>query len=128
MTNDIDNIASTLQQSFTQIITSVLTVLGVLVMMFTISWLLALISLLTVPLSIVVTVMIMRRSQKQFAAQWEHTGILNGHVEEMHTGRAIVKVFGHEARVDRASSTPRTRSCSRPASRRSSSPASSSLR
>ena len=97
VTNDIDNIASTLQQSFTQIITSVLTVLGVLVMMFTISWLLALISLLTIPLSIVVTMGIMRRSQKQFAAQWEHTGILNGHVEEMHTGRAIVKVFGHEA-------------------------------
>jgi ATP-binding cassette subfamily B protein len=96
VTNDIDNIASTLQQSLTQIITSVLTVLGVLAMMFTISWLLAAISLLTVPLSVIVTVLIMKRSQKQFAAQWERTGALNGHVEEMHTGRAIVKVFGHE--------------------------------
>jgi ATP-binding cassette, subfamily B, multidrug efflux pump len=96
VTNDIDNIASTLQQSLTQIITSVLTVLGVLAMMFTISWLLAAISLLTVPLSVVVTILIMKRSQKQFAAQWERTGTLNGHVEEMHTGRAIVKVFGHE--------------------------------
>jgi ATP-binding cassette, subfamily B, multidrug efflux pump len=96
VTNDIDNIASTLQQSLTQIITSVLTVVGVLAMMFTISWLLAGISLLTVPLSVVITIMIAKRSQKQFAAQWERTGVLNGHIEEMHTGRAIVKVFGHE--------------------------------
>jgi ATP-binding cassette subfamily B multidrug efflux pump len=97
VTNDIDNIASTLQQSLTQIITSVLTVAGVLVMMFTISWLLAVISLLSVPLSVAITMFIAKRSQKQFALQWERTGTLNGHVEEMHTGRSIVKVFGHEA-------------------------------
>ncbi len=95
VTNDIDNIANTLQQSLTQIITSILTVIGVLAMMFWINWLLATISLLTVPLSIVITVFIAKRSQKQFAIQWERTGTLNGHVEETHTGRNIVKVFGH---------------------------------
>jgi len=97
VTNDIDNIANTLQQSFTQIITSVLTVVGVLAMMFSISWLLAVISLLTVPISVVVTMAIVKRSQKQFVAQWEKTGTLNGHIEEVHTGRNIVKIFGREA-------------------------------
>jgi ATP-binding cassette subfamily B multidrug efflux pump len=96
VTNDIDNIANTLQQSLTQIITSVLTIIGVLGMMFWINWLLAGISLLTVPISVVVTVFVAKRSQKQFALQWERTGDLNGHVEEMHTGRNIVKVFGRE--------------------------------
>ena len=81
VTNDIDNIANTLQQSLTQIITSLLTIVGVLIMMFSINWLLAGISLLTVPISVVVTVFIARRSQKQFALQWERTGALNGHVE-----------------------------------------------
>ena len=96
VTNDIDNISQTLQQSLTQLITSVLTVIGVLIMMLTISPLLALISLLAVPASLVVTVLIASRSQKQFAAQWERTGTLNGHVEEMHTGHAIVKLFGRQ--------------------------------
>ena len=96
VTNDIDNIANTLQQSLTQIITALLTVVGVLAMMFWINWLLATISLLTVPLSVVITIAIAKRSQKQFAAQWERTGTLNGHIEEMHTGRNIVKVFGRE--------------------------------
>ena len=96
VTNDIDNIANTLQQSLTQIVTSALTVVGVLAMMFWINWLLATISLLTVPLSVVITMFIAERSQKQFAIQWERTGTLNGHVEETHTGRTIVKVFGHE--------------------------------
>jgi ATP-binding cassette subfamily B protein len=96
VTNDIDNIAQTLQQALTQISTSVLTVVGVLIMMFSINWLLALIALLTVPLSVMVTMQIAKRSQRQFAAQWEHTGTLNGHIEEMHTGRNIVKVFGRE--------------------------------
>jgi ATP-binding cassette subfamily B protein len=96
VTNDIDNIANTLQQSLTQIVTSVLTIIGVLTMMFFINWLLAGIALLTVPVSIVITLMIARRSQKQFALQWERTGDLNGHVEEMYTGRNIVKIFGHE--------------------------------
>ncbi len=96
VTNDIDNIAQTLQQSLTQLITALLTVVGVLVLMFVISPVLAVISLLAVPLSVVVTILIASRSQKQFAAQWEHTGTLNGHVEEMHSGHAIVKVFGRQ--------------------------------
>ncbi len=96
VTNDIDNISQTLQQSLTQLITSVLTVIGVLIMMLTISPLLAVISLLAVPASLVVTVVIAGRSQKQFVAQWERTGRLNGHVEEMHTGHSIVKLFGRQ--------------------------------
>ncbi len=96
VTNDIDNISQTLQQSLTQLITSVLTVIGVLIMMLTISPLLAVISLITVPVSIAVTVLIAGRSQKQFVAQWARTGSLNGHIEEMHTGHAIVKVFGRQ--------------------------------
>jgi ATP-binding cassette, subfamily B, multidrug efflux pump len=95
VTNDIDNIANTLQQSMTQAITSVLTVVGVLIIMFSISPLLAIISLLVVPLAISTTVVIARRSQTQFAAQWERTGTLNGFVEEVHTGHNLVKVFGH---------------------------------
>jgi ATP-binding cassette subfamily B protein len=97
VTNDIDNIANTLQQSLTQLITAVLTVVGVLLIMLTISPLLAAISILVVPVALVITVLIARRSQKQFAAQWERTGTLNGYVEEMHTGHSIVKVFGHQA-------------------------------
>jgi len=97
VTNDIDNIAHTLQQSASQIITALLTIVGVLGMMFWISPLLALISLMVIPLSVVVTMFIAKRSQKQFAAQWERTGTLNGHVEEMYTGHSIVKVFGHQA-------------------------------
>jgi ATP-binding cassette, subfamily B, multidrug efflux pump len=96
VTNDIDNIGQTLQQSLTQLITSVLTVLGVLVVMITISPILAAISLLAVPLSLAVTIFIAKRSQAQFVAQWASTGTLNGHVEEMHTGHAIVKVFGRQ--------------------------------
>ncbi len=96
MTNDIDNISQSLQQSMTQIITSTLTIVGVLIMMLTISWLLALISVLVVPVSVVVTMFIAKRSQKQFAAQWETTGDLNGHVEEMFTGHNVVKVFGRQ--------------------------------
>ena len=96
VTNDIDNIGQTLQQSLTQLITSLLTIIGVLILMLTISPILAVISILAVPVSIVVTVLIATRSQKQFAAQWASTGTLNGHVEEMHTGHAIVKVFGRQ--------------------------------
>jgi ATP-binding cassette, subfamily B, multidrug efflux pump len=96
VTNDIDNIGQTLQQSLTQLITSLLTVVGVLIVMITISPILAVISLLAVPLSLVVTILIARRSQAQFVAQWASTGSLNAHVEEMHTGHAIVKVFGRQ--------------------------------
>ena len=96
VTNDIDNIGQSLQQSLTQLITSLLTIVGVLILMLTISPLLAVISLLAVPASLVVTVLIIGRSQKLFAAQWASTGTLNGHVEEMHTGHAIVKAFGRQ--------------------------------
>ena len=96
VTNDIDNIGQSLQQSLTQLITSFLTIVGVLIMMLTISPILALVSLLAVPASLVVTVAIIRRSQPQFVAQWASTGTLNGHVEEMHTGHAIVKAFGRQ--------------------------------
>ncbi len=99
VTNDIDNIGQSLQQSLTALITSLLTIVGVLILMLTISPLLAAISLLAVPASLAVTVLIVRRSQQQFVAQWASTGALNGHVEEMHTGHSIVKAFGrqHEA-------------------------------
>ena len=96
VTNDIDNIGQSLQQSLTQLITSLLTIVGVLVIMLTISPILAMISLLAVPASLGVTILVVSRSQKQFIAQWASTGALNGHVEEMHTGHAIVKVFGRQ--------------------------------
>ena len=96
VTNDIDNISTTLQQTLTQMITSVLTVIGVLIMMVWISPLLAIISLLTVPLSFFVTVTIAKRSQRKFVGQWKWTGILNGHVEEMYSGHELVKVYGHQ--------------------------------
>ena len=96
VTNDIDNIGQSLQQSLTQLITSLLTIVGVLIMMLLISPLLAVVSLLAVPASLAVTVVIIRRSQQQFVTQWASTGALNGHVEEMHTGHSIVKAFGRQ--------------------------------
>ena len=100
VTNDIDNINTTLQQALTQSITSLATVLGVLVMMIAISPLLALISLVTVPLSLVVTLLIARRAQPYFADQWRWTGRLNGHVDEMFSGHDIVKVYGRQAQAE----------------------------
>jgi len=97
VTNDVDNIATTLQQGLSQLLTSVLTVIGVLGMMLWISPLLALISILTIPLSFAVTIVIAGRSQKEFVAQWAETGALNGHVEQMHSGHALVQVFGRRA-------------------------------
>jgi len=99
VTNDIDNVTTTLQQGLSQILTAALTVIGVLGMMFWISPLLAAISLVTVPLSVVAVILIGRRSQKEFAAQWKVTGTLNGHVEEMHTGHALVQVFGRRGKA-----------------------------
>jgi ATP-binding cassette subfamily B multidrug efflux pump len=96
VTNDIDNFSQTLNQTLTQILIATLTVCGVLGMMFSISPLLAGISLLAVPLIAVMTVMVAKRSQVQFAAQWKSTGDLNGHVEEMFTGHEIVKAFGQQ--------------------------------
>jgi len=97
VTNDFDNISTTLQQSLTQLITSIVTIIGVIVMMLSISPLLTLIVILTLPLYVVVTMNIAKRSQKHFAAQQKALGELNGHVEEMYTGHKIVKAFGREA-------------------------------
>lgn len=96
VTNDIDNIASTLQQSLMQLVTALFTLIGVLIMMFSISPLLAVIALLALPLSAIVTMFIAKRSQKQFVTQWDSTGALNSHIEEMYTGHNIVKVFNRQ--------------------------------
>ncbi|MFI6737106.1 ABC transporter ATP-binding protein [Nonomuraea sp. NPDC050451] len=95
-TNDTDNIAQTLQQTMSQLISSVLTVVGVLVVMFWISPVLALIALVSVPVSVYVTTVIGKRSQPQFIKQWSSTGKLNGHIEEMYGGHTLVKVFGRQ--------------------------------
>ncbi|MEV8361561.1 ABC transporter ATP-binding protein [Streptomyces niveus] len=95
-TNDIDNIAQTLQQAFVQIMRALLTLIGVLAMMVWISPLLALVVLATVPVSVLGAVLIGKRAQPQFVRQWDVTGKLNGHVEEMYTGHAEVVVFGRK--------------------------------
>ncbi|MEU6626547.1 ABC transporter ATP-binding protein [Streptomyces litmocidini] len=95
-TNDIDNISQTLQQSMGQLINSLLTIVGVLGMMFWISPLLALVALVTVPVSVFVAARIGKRSQPHFVQQWKSTGALNAHVEEMYTGHGLVKVFGRQ--------------------------------
>jgi len=94
VTNDIDNLTTTIQQGLSQLITSILTIVGVMGMMFWISPLLAVIAAITIPLALVVTLFIARRSQVQFTAQWRQTGTLNGLVEETHTGHELVQVFG----------------------------------
>jgi ATP-binding cassette, subfamily B, multidrug efflux pump len=100
VTNDIDNIAQTLQQTLGQLVVSLLTVIGVLVMMFVISPVLAVIALVAVPLSVVVTRQVAKRSQKQFIAQWRHTGELNAQIEEAFTGHDLVKVFGRQRETE----------------------------
>ncbi|MEU7751060.1 ABC transporter ATP-binding protein [Micromonospora sp. NPDC049171] len=102
VTNDIDNISTSLQQTLSQLLTSLLTVVGVLAVMFWISPLLALVALVAVPLSVLVTQRIAKRSQKQFIAQWTHTGELNGQIEEAYTGHELVKVFGRQREVEAA--------------------------
>ena len=95
--NDMDNIASTLQQNVTQFLTSTVTFIGVLWMMLTISWQLTLIALVTVPLSLIVVMIVAPRSQKYFAAQQKSLGLLNNQVEETYGGHTVVKTFNHEA-------------------------------
>ncbi|MEW1791986.1 ABC transporter ATP-binding protein [Streptomyces niveus] len=95
-TNDIDNVTQTLQQAFVQIMRALLTLIGVLAMMVWISPLLALVVLATVPVSVLGAVLIGKRAQPQFVRQWDVTGKLNGHVEEMYTGHAEVVVFGRK--------------------------------
>lgn len=98
VTNDMDNISNTLQQSITQLITSVVTVIGVIVMMLTISPMMTIITLVTLPLMIIVTRPIIKRSQIFFKDQQDYLGKLNGHVEEMYTGHVVVKAFGQEGK------------------------------
>ena len=98
ITNDVDTLSQTLNQSMTQIITSIITVIGVLVMMFSISWLMTLVSLLIIPLSMVIVMLIIRQSQKYFKQQQDYLGHLNGHVEEMFGGHVVMKAFNGEER------------------------------
>ena len=98
ITNDVDTISQTLNQSLSQIITSVVTVIGVLIMMFSISWQMTLIALLTMPLSMVIIALIVRQSQKYFKQQQDYLGHVNGHVEEMFGGHLVMKAFNGEAK------------------------------
>jgi ATP-binding cassette subfamily B multidrug efflux pump len=100
VTNDIDNVQQTMQQTFSQMLNALLTLLGVLTMMVIISPLLALIALVSVPLSVVVTRLVAKRSQPLFVQQWAHTGRLNAHIEESFTGHAVVRVFGRQAEAE----------------------------
>jgi len=100
VTNDVDNIGQSMQQTLSQLVTSLLTVIGVLLAMFLISPVLALIALVTIPLTLVITSAIAKRSQPLFVAQWTHTGALNGQVEEAYSGHALVKVFGRHREVE----------------------------
>ena len=95
-TNDMDNISSTLQQSLTQLITSIVTIVGILIMMLTISPLMTLIALVVLPVSMFVIKPILKKAQGFFMGQQAKLGELNGHIEEMYTGHNVVKAFGHE--------------------------------
>ena len=96
VTNDIDNIAQSLQQTLSQMLTSTLTLVGTMIMMFVVSWPLALVALIMIPMSLYTTKFIAGRSKPRFIAQWRHTGALNAQVEEAFTGHALVKVFGQQ--------------------------------
>ncbi|SLG25840.1 Probable ABC transporter, ATP-binding protein [Mycobacteroides abscessus subsp. abscessus] len=100
VTNDVDNIQTSLQMSINQLLSSMLTLVAVLAMMLSISPLLAVITLATVPLSLWVTRTIARRSQRLFVAQWANTGKLNAHIEETYSGFTIVKTYGHRAEAE----------------------------
>jgi ATP-binding cassette subfamily B multidrug efflux pump len=97
ITNDVDTVNQTLSQSLSQIITSVVTVLGILVMMLSISWQMTLIALLILPLSMLIVVLVVSRSQKYFMQQQDYLGHVNGHVEEMFGGHLVMKAFNGEA-------------------------------
>ncbi|MGG7510216.1 ABC transporter ATP-binding protein [Plantibacter sp. YIM 135249] len=96
VTNDVDNIQAALQQAFSQLVQSLLTVVGITIMMFIVSWQLAIIALIALPLSALIAGVIGVRSQKLFAAQWKNTGTLNGHIEETFSGQEIVRAFGRD--------------------------------
>lgn len=98
VTNDVDTISRTLNQSLSQIITSITTVIGVTIMMFSISWQLTLIALLILPVSMGLIAFVVRISQRYFAKQQEYLGKVNGHIEEMYGGHVVVKAFNGEAK------------------------------
>ncbi len=99
VTNDVDNLSQSLQQTMSQLMSSLFTILFVVTMMFIISATLALIALVTIPITMIVAGMVMGRSQKQFVAQWRRTGALNAKIEETFTGHSLVKVFGRHKEV-----------------------------
>ncbi|MBC8091456.1 MAG: ABC transporter ATP-binding protein, partial [Pseudonocardia sp.] len=100
VTNDIDNISTSLQQTMSQLVTSLLTIVGVIVMMLVVSPLLTVIALIAIPLTLWLTTVIAGRSQPQFVAQWRHTGRLNALIEESFTGHELVRVFGRRAETE----------------------------
>lgn len=100
VTNDVDNISQSLQQSLSQLVTSMLTIFGVLLMMFVVSPILALVALTVIPLTLLTMGQIAQRSRAKFISQWRYTGQLNGLIEEAFTGHAIVKVFGRQQEVE----------------------------
>ncbi len=99
VTNDIDNVAQSMQQTLSQMLTSVLTVVFVLIMMFSISPVLTLAALASIPITMALAMLVMKRSGKQFIEQWRRTGTLNAHVEESFTGHAVAKVFGRQRQL-----------------------------
>jgi len=99
VTNDVDNISQTMQQTLSQILTNLFTLIGVLVMMFYVSWVLALVALVSIPIAMLVTVVIGKRSQRLFAKTWKSTGELNSQIEEAYTGHDLVKVFGRRREI-----------------------------
>ncbi len=99
MMNDIDNISNTLQNNIIQIVTSAVSFIGMLALMFYVSWQLTLITLSVLPPSLVVIWLISKRSKKYFRRQWDETGNINGHIEEMYTGHKLIKVFDHEEKA-----------------------------
>ncbi|MGR7000952.1 ABC transporter ATP-binding protein [Yinghuangia aomiensis] len=100
VTNDIDNLGMTLQQAVGQLVIPLFSIFGMLAVMFWISWLLALIALVSAPLSVWVVLRLGKRAQPAFAEQWKHTGRLNAHIEEMYSGHALIKAFGREAQAE----------------------------
>ncbi|GAA1631133.1 ABC transporter ATP-binding protein [Leucobacter chromiireducens] len=99
VTNDVDNIQQALQQALSQLVQSLLTVIGITAMMFVVSWQLALIALIALPLSGIIAGVVGVRAQKLFVAQWKHTGDLNGHIEESFTGHELVRIFNRDAEM-----------------------------
>ena len=102
VTNDMDNVAQTLQQTMSQVLTSVLTIVFITAMMFSISWTLALIALVTIPAGMGIAGTVMKHSRTRFVDQWRRTGALNAQVEESFTGHALMKVFGHQEEAQEA--------------------------